>query len=1081
MNPIYKLFLLFLFIAASMQASAATILSSELRWKSLGNDSFEITAIIFTDCNGTALGDTIEVKLQGTDVAHAFTDTVSLYKIFSADVTGQCTSVQNRCQLDTSTFAYGIEKHIYKDTIDLSSRSGCSFRVSFSECCRSGDSYTSGPLYTFCDINSCDTFINSSPVLENDPEFLIVSGQCYIYNFQGTDADGDSLVYSLVPSLQDSVSPLVYNSLYSYDWPLNTGIPFPGPPSLQLCRGLYLWPESGDLMFRPMQQQSTWFATEVTEYRNGIKIGSTRREWQQIVINSPGGNETPRFSGTSSARVCEGDTLNFDFLITDRDSADTVRVLHSGLMPGASITYTGSGDSVYGHLEWIPKNTAPGRYNIRIIAKDNACPVNNLFFGDLHINLDSMPAVTYSARALGCGQVELDAPVLPNMDYTWGVDTFTLEGENHTHKFDSGGWEPFYLEAEHHSCSAIFSDSVFIPHYQKVTVSVGPDTAVCWNGWAFLVPTVLTGNGGYEYLWLPDSLTSEIYQGKITTLKSITLEVTDSVGCKGSDQLMVYTLAPPALTLSPLETCSVSDTIDLAPFASPAGGNWVGPGVSNNMLELAHATFGDWFYYSYSDTNGCSSTDSVRLAKAPDPVVSAGQDFYVCENSGMVMLGGSPVQGVWSGPGVIRSGVQWNFSPAQAGVGISELVYTVTDSLSCMASDTIRVTVHQPTSITVQADFSRCLNEDTVKLTGQPSGGAWTGKAVNSGIFYPQFAGAGIHPLRYVFSDSNGCVSRDTLWATVHAVPQVNAGNGLSACKDGWPVPLSPQPAGGTWSGSSVVSGNFYPSLSGLGSFYLTYSFTNAAGCSSSDSLLATVHDLPEVNALADTAICINEPPLALAGQPAGGTWTGPGIVGNWFMPSNAGTGKHQIIYSYTGLCANSDTSEIEVLPRPQIMATVTPVSTYSMQFNLTSSDSLAGIHWDFGDGHDTVQRNPLHTYPTGQGNYLVVARGTGANGCWNTDTLQVIIDPLSTNEMPWMRNVQVFPNPVSGTLTAIPQNGTLLHTVELQNAIGKKVLQLELINDHFTGNVSELAPGIYFLEIFNSNKERAVVKVVVQ
>jgi PKD repeat protein len=63
---------------------------------------------------------------------------------------------------------------------------------------------------------------------------------------------------------------------------------------------------------------------------------------------------------------------------------------------------------------------------------------------------------------------------------------------------------------------------------------------------------------------------------------------------------------------------------------------------------------------------------------------------------------------------------------------------------------------------------------------------------------------------------------------------------------------------------------------------------------------------------------CVNETPYALSGgSPSGGTYSGPGVSGGMFNPTNAGTGTHIISYSYADLlgCVNSDTALITVYP----------------------------------------------------------------------------------------------------------------------------------------------------------------------
>jgi len=46
---------------------------------------------------------------------------------------------------------------------------------------------------------------------------------------------------------------------------------------------------------------------------------------------------------------------------------------------------------------------------------------------------------------------------------------------------------------------------------------------------------------------------------------------------------------------------------------------------------------------------------------------------------------------------------------------------------------------------------------------------------------------------------------------------------------------------------------------------------------------------------------CIGDPAAALGGTPAGGTYSGPGVVGNQFDPVTAGLGVHVITYSLAG------------------------------------------------------------------------------------------------------------------------------------------------------------------------------------
>jgi hypothetical protein len=57
-------------------------------------------------------------------------------------------------------------------------------------------------------------------------------------------------------------------------------------------------------------------------------------------------------------------------------------------------------------------------------------------------------------------------------------------------------------------------------------------------------------------------------------------------------------------------------------------------------------------------------------------------------------------------------------------------------------------------------------------------------------------------------------------------------------------------PAGGTYSGTGVSGGMFYPGVAGLGTHTITYSYTNSYGCDDFAEQSITVADISGVNML---------------------------------------------------------------------------------------------------------------------------------------------------------------------------------------------------------------------------------------
>lgn len=123
--------------------------------------------------------------------------------------------------------------------------------------------------------------------------------------------------------------------------------------------------------------------------------------------------------------------------------------------------------------------------------------------------------------------------------------------------------------------------------------------------------------------------------------------------------------------------------------------------------------------------------------------------------------------------------------------------------------------------------------------------------------------------------------------------------NGAAQTISGYtPIPTAGQNF--SFSGFGVSNNQFNPSVTGLGSHPVTYSFTDQSGCSNTTTALFSVVPIPTVTLNMPGIACITDSPINVSITPAGGILTGPGIVGTQFHPNLAGAGQHQITYQYT-------------------------------------------------------------------------------------------------------------------------------------------------------------------------------------
>jgi hypothetical protein len=312
--------------------------------------------------------------------------------------------------------------------------------------------------------------------------------------------------------------------------------------------------------------------------------------------------------------------------------------------------------------------------------------------------------------------------------------------------------------------------------------------------------------------------------------------------------------------------------------------------------------------------NGGGADKLSSLAEVTMPVLA-----QVCLNGADITLTATPAGGTWSGSGVSGD----VFHPSDAGAGTHTLTYTYTTANGCSASANTTITVNPLSVIQMPALSAVCVDVESITLTANPAGGVWSGSGVSGSVFYPAIAGVGTHVITYAYSDINGCSATSTTEITVHPLPVITLPTLSSVCADGADITLTATPAGGTWSGSGVSGDVFHPSDAGAGTHTLTYSYTEAGGCSGTSTTTVTVHALPVITMPVLNTVQIDGASVALNATPAGGTWSGSGVSGNVFNPAAAGAGTHTLTYSYTtanGCSASAATTITVIQPAVRLL-----------------------------------------------------------------------------------------------------------------------------------------------------------------
>ncbi|MBS1952376.1 MAG: internalin, putative [Cytophagales bacterium] len=172
-----------------------------------------------------------------------------------------------------------------------------------------------------------EPFVNSSPHLFPPLSDYGCPGRPYYVNFGGVDDDNDSLVYSLVTPLNTSTA-LALPAPSPAPYPLVQWRPgfsltniIQGNPDLRISH-------NGFITCTPTQTGLFVFAVKVEQYRNRIKIGETRRDFQLLVVNGCQPDLPPQIVGKklTDATFTYSGTMNVSFSDTVKNATRCINV-----------------------------------------------------------------------------------------------------------------------------------------------------------------------------------------------------------------------------------------------------------------------------------------------------------------------------------------------------------------------------------------------------------------------------------------------------------------------------------------------------------------------------------------------------------------------------------------------------------------------------------------------------------------------------------------------------------------------------------------------------------------------------------
>ena len=576
--------------------------------------------------------------------------------------------------------------------------------------------------------------------------------------------------------------------------------------------------------------------------------------------------------------------------------------------------------------------------------------------------------------------------------------------------------------------------------YQNITVNAAPaagfssEPIQCASTFSVSLAAYLSPVGG---LLSGPGIIGTTFYPIISGAGNFTITYITAGSCKDTATRVITVEPVPLATL----TAFSNRCADASAFALTGGGSAGGVYLYNGNAVTSFnpiAVGAGTYTIKYAFTNNCGTDTASRTIKIDSlPTVTLSALPAVCAGSpAFALTGGSPAGGTYSGPGVnSTTGI---FTPGTATAGSHAITYSFTDGNSCSNTATQNIVVNAQPIVTLGNFTDVCIDNGLVSLTtGLPTPEVYSGTGVTGTNFNPLTATSGTHTITYKHTDGNSCTDSASKTIVVNALPVVSL-TGLSpVCVNASSVTLSGgSPTGGTFSGSGVNSttGIFTPLTAGIGTHKITYTYSDAKGCSDTASQTITVNGLPTVTLSALPAVCAGSPAFALAGgSPASGAYSGTAVnsTTGTFTPGTATAGTHAITYSFTdgNSCSNTATQNIVVNAQP----IVTLGNLANICANASSLILSGGLPLTASFSGRGVSSGSFNPSVAGRGTHLITYKYIDANNCTDSASKSIVVDSITTLTYPILTNIC---------------GGSARKTINLASPIGGIYKGIGVVND---------------------------------
>jgi len=355
-----------------------------------------------------------------------------------------------------------------------------------------------------------------------------------------------------------------------------------------------------------------------TSWNNGNALVGIQNQAGDVAFVPPGRNTGPWTIPASSPELWRfipdhnPQTIVFNFTWYE-DATNTV------IGTGASVTVAPTQDTVY-RVEATYNDPNNGQ-NYTLTDTVTVFFNDNLSHPDLGLDIQDCAGNT----------VTLDGTTNNAVSYQWQKDGVDIPGATNP-TLDVTQTGTYTIIVTNGVCSK--SDDVYVGIEQAPTVDLGADFHECEHNTAVLVPQISNLNGNETYQWQKDGVDipgATAPTLDVTETGNYTLNVTNSIGCVGTDDVLVTFDEYPDLDLGTDQVvCSYDDAIIQANITDADSYMWTVNGQihSNSTDTLILNGSGNYDVELTINRGVCTVSDTININILDPLIITATPILY---------------------------------------------------------------------------------------------------------------------------------------------------------------------------------------------------------------------------------------------------------------------------------------------------------------------------------------------------------------------------------------------------------------------------------------------------------------------